>query len=635
MSDDRPAQSGSIQARLAERRRLLARLRRSDALTRGDVSTALRELTELSAELFAVERVSVWRFDEARQRIECLDQYSASQRVHSAGLEVTRKDAPSYFDALTGEGCVAAEDARSDARTKELTSFCLEPYGVGALLDAPVFLGQKIVAVVCLEHVGGPRRWEFWEELAAGTLADFVALVLEAHERVRVGRELGIYKHHLAELTELRSTEAKRLSAELGWDQEPGAPPSAPDAVRTFDSSPVPLVVSEPDSGLIVYANRRAALLFDVSNEELKGKNLYEFYVNAEERAATLETLRTRGRVDNAVLRLKTNKSWPFWALSSAQRTQFEGREAVVSAFSDITAQKVAEAAVRRSEESVRALFAAAPVAMVLTNFRDAEVLLANERAADLFEVPLAEAVGLRTYDFYVNDGDRDEMVRRATTDGRVDGFVTRMKTRAGKEIWALMSARVIDFGGEPALITGITDITAQKELEERLRDAATRDFLTQTYNRRGFLDIAEAEVQRSRRSGSPLSLSLFDVDHFKVLNDAHGHELGDAALRAIATAARRTLRSADVLGRFGGEEFILLYPDTALSGALTVSERVREAVAKERLFTASGEAVGVTVSAGVAELRPGESLEQLIRRADKALYAAKEAGRDRVVLAE
>jgi diguanylate cyclase (GGDEF)-like protein/PAS domain S-box-containing protein len=627
--------SGSIQIRLTHQRQLLARLMRSDALTRGDVSAALRELTELAAELLRVERASVWRFDKSRQTIECVDLFRVSEGTHSSGITVSRPQAPSYFEALATERCIVADDAHRDPKTRDFSRHYLGAYGIGAMLDAPVFVAGDMVGVVCHEHVGGPRRWEFWEELVAGTLADFVALVIEAHERVRVERELGIYKHHLAELTELRSTEARRLQAELGWDDESQkGPPSQPEARRMFDASPVPLVVSELESGLVLYANRRAASLFDLPSQELVGRSLHEFYVNADERSNAAAALRARGRVDNAVLRLRTSKNWPFWALLSAQRTVFEGKDAIISALSDITAQKVAEAAVRRSEESVRTLFAAAPVAMVLTNFREAQVVMANQRAADLFEVPLAETVGLRTYDFYVNDADRDEMVRRATAEGKLDGFVTKMRTRKDKEIWALMSARVIEFGGESALITGITDITAQKELEEQLRDAATHDFLTQTYNRRGFLELGEVEVQRSRRSGTPLSLCMFDVDHFKVLNDTHGHALGDAALRAIAVAAKRTLRIPDILARFGGEEFILLYPDTGLAGAATVTERVREAIAQERLVTPSGEMVGMTVSAGVVELRSAETFDSLIRRADDALYEAKEGGRDRAVLA-
>jgi diguanylate cyclase (GGDEF)-like protein/PAS domain S-box-containing protein len=628
--------SGSIQIRLSQKRKLLARLMRSDALTRGDVSAALHELTELAAELLRVERASVWRLDQSRQTLECVDLFRVSENVHSAGVTVPRAQAPSYFDALATERCIAAEDAYQDPRTRDFSTYYLGAYGIGAMLDAPIFVGGSMVGVVCHEHVGGPRRWEFWEELVAGTLADFVALVIEAHERVRVGRQLGMYKHHLAELSELRSTEARRLQAELGWDDEgQKGPPSQPEARRMFDASPVSLLVSELESGVVLYANRRAASLFDLTSEAFVGKSFYEYFLNPEERSMVSAALDSRGRLDNAVLRLRTSKNWPFWALLSAQRTAFEGRDCIISALSDITAQKVAEAAVRRSEESVRTLFAAAPVAMVLTDFREAQVLMANQRAADLFEVPLEETVGLRTYDFYVNDADRDEMVRRATAEGKLDGFVTKMRTRTGKEIWALMSAHVIEFGGEPALITGITDITAQKELEAQLRQAATHDFLTQTYNRRGFLELGEAEVQRSRRSGAALSLCTFDVDHFKALNDTHGHAVGDEALRAVAAAAKRTLRTPDIFARFGGEEFILLYPDTGLAGAVTVTARVRAAIAKERVVGAGGEKIGVTVSAGVAELRPGESLDGLIRRADDALYEAKTGGRDRVVVAK
>ncbi len=282
---------------------------RSDALTRGDVSAALRELTELAAELLRVERASVWRFDKSRQTIECVDLFRVSEGTHGAGITVSRPQAPSYFDALATERCIVADDAHHDPRTRDFSRYYLEAYGIGAMLDAPVFVGGDMVGVVCHEHVGGPRRWEFWEELVAGTLADFVALVIEAHERVRVERELGVYKHHLAELTELR---APRLAAAGGArldDEGRQGPPSQPEARRMFDASPVPLLVSELESRIVLYTNRRAASLFDLPSDELVGKSVYDFYVNADERSNAVAALGARGRVDNAVLRLRTSKT--------------------------------------------------------------------------------------------------------------------------------------------------------------------------------------------------------------------------------------------------------------------------------------------------------------------------------------
>ena len=635
MSESEPVLSSeSIQLRLNRQRQLLAALRRSEAITRGDVTTALCELTELAAELLHVERVSVWRFDRLRQSIQCVDLYRTKEREHASGEVITREQAPRYFAALASERCIVAADAHADPRTSEFSGGYLEQYGIGAMLDAPVFVGGEMVGVVCHEHVGPSRRWEFWEELVAGTLADFVALVVEASERVRAERELGLYKSHLQELSQLRSSELRKLRDELHFDEE--APTSEIETRRMFDASPVPLVVLEPDeSGQIVYANRRAAALLDVEMERLLGSSAYDFFVNAEERLSVVQALQNRGRVDNFAVRLRTRKNWPFWALVSAQRTPFGGRECAVIGLSDITAQKVAEAAVRRSERSVRALFAAAPVAMVLTNQREAKVILANQRAADLFGVPIEEVEGQRSYDFYQDAADREEFVREVNARGRVDGYVLKLRTRAGKEFWGLLSASNIEFEGDPALMTGISDITEQKLLEAQLRELATRDFLTGAFNRRHFLELSEHEVGRTRRSGKPLSVCIIDIDHFKQLNDTRGHAAGDEALRVLSATCRASLRTSDIFARFGGEEFVMLYPETALEGAWTVTERLRDAIAAQDIQLPGGGTTSITVSAGLAELGPGENVEGLLRRADDALYKAKSSGRNRAVTSD
>ncbi|HEV8247357.1 MAG TPA: GAF domain-containing protein, partial [Polyangiaceae bacterium] len=342
MSDSEPVRSSqSIQLRLNRQRQLLAKLMRSDTLTRGDFNAALCELTELASELLRVERASVWRFDRQRQTIECTDLYRATERSHAAGEIVSRDEVPRYFDALSAERCIAAHDAHADPRTSEFSEFYLAPHGIGALLDAPVFVAGEMVGVVCHEHVGESRHWEFWEELLAGTIADFVALVIEGHERARTERELGLYKNHLAELNNLQTSELRKIQAELTFGEEESAPPSEHEARQTFDASPVPLFVAELDSGLIVYANRRAAALLDMKSEQLIAKNSYDFYVNADERTNVRHALESRGRVDNFAVRLRTSKNWPFWALLSAQRMTFDGRECAVVGLSDITAQKV------------------------------------------------------------------------------------------------------------------------------------------------------------------------------------------------------------------------------------------------------------------------------------------------------
>lgn len=171
-------------------------------------------------------------------------------------------------------------------------------------------------------------------------------------------------------------------------------------------------------------------------------------------------------------------------------------------------------------------------------------------------------------------------------------------------------------------------------EAEEQLRRAATTDELTGLLNRRAFLAAVDVEIARSARSGPPLALALIDLDHFKSVNDRFGHAGGDEVLRKFAETAREAMRTTDVIGRLGGEEFAVLMPETDQIQSGMAAERLRDAVAGRRMALSTGALAPVTISIGVANYKPGEDRDRLIARADEALYDAKESGRNRTRLA-
>ena len=164
--------------------------------------------------------------------------------------------------------------------------------------------------------------------------------------------------------------------------------------------------------------------------------------------------------------------------------------------------------------------------------------------------------------------------------------------------------------------------------------DRAHRDPLTGIGNRAAMEEALQREISLARRHGDSLSIVLFDIDHFKHINDTWGHACGDQALRAFAEVARAQVRSSDHLYRYGGEEFLLLLRNTRLQGALRLAERIRRHMERTPL-NCGGHEIHVTASAGVAELLDGEDAEALIERADRALYEAKHRGRNLVVSAQ
>ena len=175
-------------------------------------------------------------------------------------------------------------------------------------------------------------------------------------------------------------------------------------------------------------------------------------------------------------------------------------------------------------------------------------------------------------------------------------------------------------------------DVTAEVLREERLREAAETDHLTGLLNRKAFERELGRELGRVARYGERLSLLLFDLDHFKRVNDAHGHAAGDQVLHAIADHCRSHFRDQDVLVRLGGEEFAVLLPETGGAGARRVAERFRGLVESSPV-SADGASVHVTVSVGVTAAVAGDDPEALIRRADEAMYRAKAEGRNRVAM--
>jgi len=205
--------------------------------------------------------------------------------------------------------------------------------------------------------------------------------------------------------------------------------------------------------------------------------------------------------------------------------------------------------------------------------------------------------------------------------------------SKSGEEFW--LDTNVVplrDAHGEVTHFATIErDLTATKRLQQQLRLMAATDPLTGLLNRRHFLEKAATEFARSQRYQRELALVILDIDHFKRINDSHGHFVGDQVLTAMARAAYGLLRSTDVMARWGGEEFVILMPETSLAGAAILAERLRAELAALTVPSANG-GLRFTISAGVAARSAADTdVTATMQRADAALYAAKRDGRDRV----
>ncbi|MFH1115349.1 MAG: diguanylate cyclase [Pseudomonadota bacterium] len=303
----------------------------------------------------------------------------------------------------------------------------------------------------------------------------------------------------------------------------------------------------------------------------------------------------------------------------------------LIALITDISDLKRAEAETLRAKEEWERTFDTVPELIMILD-RDMRVVRMNKPMADRLRYTASEAVGRFCHELCHG------------TD-YPPGHCPVLRSFAGKTEF---SAEIVEdlLGG--AFLVSVTplrdsadeltgfvhvarDITEQKRLEKDLRRMATTDSLTGLFNRGHFWDMCERELARGVRAHRTVGILMIDLDHFKSVNDTYGHEVGDTTLKLTAQAARENLREIDIIGRIGGEEFAVLLPETGLSEALAVAERLREAVARAQVPTAKGP-VSITISIGAAEDN-GElrDLGTLLKRADDALYDAKRKGRNRV----
>jgi diguanylate cyclase (GGDEF)-like protein/PAS domain S-box-containing protein len=222
------------------------------------------------------------------------------------------------------------------------------------------------------------------------------------------------------------------------------------------------------------------------------------------------------------------------------------------------------------------------------------------------------------------------------------DGLLTNKKlgamdfkitTKGGEERWIRHVCQVFD--NKSLAVSGIrscnVDITERKQTEGELELAAMYDPLTGLMNRRFISENLKHEISRCLRSENPFSLVLGDLDHFKSVNDQYGHECGDELLKHVTRLLSDSVRAQDMVSRWGGEEFLILLPDTRLNGARVLAKKLRREV-EDNSFFYNGHGITMTISFGVSECDCRESPDVCIRAADKKLYEAKKRGRNRVV---
>ncbi|MBE6446680.1 MAG: sensor domain-containing diguanylate cyclase [Alphaproteobacteria bacterium] len=271
-----------------------------------------------------------------------------------------------------------------------------------------------------------------------------------------------------------------------------------------------------------------------------------------------------------------------------------------------------------------------APFPILVSKLLDDSVLYINPIARETLKLSGQDIGKFRLTDYFARPEKRNDLVALVRQNRIVDSFEVEMRSpRSGEKMWLDLSARVVELDGELALYVNLHDMTEQKETEEKLFKQASTDTLTGLYNRRQFEAMVAQSIASAKRYQTPYCVMMCDIDHFKMVNDTYGHEAGDIVLKGVADLMRSSFRASDIVGRYGGEEFVVFLTNTDVAGAQVAAEKFRLLVEQAHI-EAEGKHIPVTISLGITNTQNNDLL-RLVKEADLALYYSKEHGRNQV----
>jgi diguanylate cyclase (GGDEF)-like protein/PAS domain S-box-containing protein len=410
----------------------------------------------------------------------------------------------------------------------------------------------------------------------------------------------------------------------------------------TLNALPTPAWVGQV--GLIVFANAASLTLLEMDrSEQILGRHFQDFITTADQERARqrVHALATSGEMmesnESTQYSLRTARGQTRVVLIATSKMLWQGQTAMLHSGVDITHLIEVQHRLSEGERNFRRVYENMQDVYYRTNAQGG-VQQVGPGVRRVLGYEPEEIVGRTAESYYPQSKDRDAFKKAIQERGEVSDFPGQMVRSDGEVIDISISSHALyDEGGAYAGVEGIyRDVTQRKNLERELHKLASTDMLTGLANRRALFETAESMFRQAGHSHQPLTLLTLDLDHFKSVNDRFGHIGGDRALVTMGEEVRAELRSTDLLGRTGGEEFVVLLPNITAEQGVAMAERILQRLRAKVLWPSAGEhARGITASVGVAERREtDQSIYEWLDRADKALYQAKQQGRDRVVRA-
>ncbi len=403
-----------------------------------------------------------------------------------------------------------------------------------------------------------------------------------------------------------------------------------------FNTIPDALLITRLKDGLFVEINKGFSNLSGYTWEDVKGKTTLDINIwyDPTERQKFVILLTETGSVENMEFKFRRKNGNPLIGLLSARTIELNKELHILTVVHDITARKKMEEKLRENEQKYRFLAenSVDVIWHINKGFRLDYISPADETIRGYKR---EEVIGQPIWNFFKPEGIKiirekiEHQRQKGQTSNNTDTtrFEVQQNCKDGSWIWTeICAAPHYDNKGNLIGYHGISrDITEKKQILDELYHQATIDDLTRIPNRRHFMYLAEKEMKSAKRYHHPISIIVIDFDNLKKINDTYGHLAGDRALSVFARIVQQIIREVDILGRFGGDEFLILLPETTEEQAFRVMERINQVLESSPIFY-QDDSFSLSVSSGIASIESWtDTLEDLLNRADAALYDAKD----------
>ncbi|MFO7930368.1 MAG: sensor domain-containing diguanylate cyclase [Thermodesulfobacteriota bacterium] len=410
------------------------------------------------------------------------------------------------------------------------------------------------------------------------------------------------------------------------------------EAYRLFVENANDIFYTISPQGIFTYVSPRWADYLGHDPADVVGKS-FEVFVHPEDMPlfrTFLERVVSSGKKQEGVQYRVQHKDGR-WLWHESNASPLKDASGKISKFlgtaRDITEKKELENDLFETSEKLENLLMELPVAVMIVDYSSRRILELNPKAVAMLGYNSEELAG-RSCNDHVCPADKGNCPIIDLKED-VNHSEREIINSSGKKIPIYKSAIITHLNGRKVVLECFTDISQMKAMEHQLQVMTRTDDLTGLFNRRYFMERMKEEIDRAERYNFSFSLIIFDIDHFKNINDRYGHPAGDKVLSSLSRICRENLRKTDIPARIGGEEFGIILPGCGIEQAGISAERLRKNIAAG-LFEFEGKEINCTISLGVAEYDGyGQCLEDLMRRADQALYQAKNTGRNRVVMLE